>query len=243
MLNPRTDIAKLRQLYRKTGRLVVDSVLDEGFAETVLATAENFKAWRLVTRLEGQNRTFDAAAMDAVPQDKRAALEALIAAEARSGFQYCFERFPLYDSVKAGQAPDGPFGQLATLLSSEDFLGLLRQITGAPADTFIDGQLTRYRSGHFLTLHDDEEPELKRICAYVLNFTPGWRADFGGVLQFPDKDGHIASGFTPKFNTMTVFQVPVPHMVSVVAPFVTRSRYALTGWLRHGPEPVIPYGT
>ncbi|MGY6662123.1 MAG: 2OG-Fe(II) oxygenase [Glycocaulis sp.] len=209
-------------------------------ANSVLAAAESFRDWRLVTRLEGQHRAFDAAALEAVPQDKRDALNALIAEEARAGFQYCFERFPLYDQMKAGNTPSGALGQLAGLLGSDAFTGLLRKITDAPEDSFIDGQLTRYRAGHFLTLHDDEEPDLKRICAYVLNFTPEWNADFGGILQFPDKDGHIAAGFTPKFNSMTVFRVPVAHMVSAVPPFVTRSRYALTGWLRHGPEPRLP---
>lgn len=241
MLHWRNDLPRLRSIYKRTGRLVVNDVLDEAFASSILAAADSFRDWRLVTRLEGQHRTFDAAALEAISHDKKAALDALIAAEARAGFQYCFERFPLYDSIRAGRPPEGPLLELAKLLTSESLVGLLRQITGAPADTFIDGQLTRYRAGHFLTLHDDEEPELKRICAYVLNFTPDWSADSGGILQFPDKDGHIAAGFTPKFNSMTVFKVPVAHMVSVVAPYITGSRYALTGWLRHGPEPVLAY--
>jgi Rps23 Pro-64 3,4-dihydroxylase Tpa1-like proline 4-hydroxylase len=117
-------------------------------------------------------------------------------------------------------------------MRSPAFLQFARVMTGFDQIVNVDMQATRYRAGHFLTAHDDGVEGKGRLAAYVLNFTPGWRADYGGILQFIDHDGHVAEGLVPAFNALNVFKVPALHSVSTVAPFVTASRLSLTGWLR-----------
>jgi len=92
-----------------------------------------------------------------------------------------------------------------------------------------DAQATLYRPGDFLTVHDDSIGGHKRLAAYVLNLTPIWRADWGGVLQFLGTDGHVEEGYVPCFNALNVFRVPTQHLVSQVALYGS-SRYSITGW-------------
>lgn len=240
MFSERTDIPELRNRFAVHGRVLVPDILQPDFARAVLSAIGAQTGWLLVTRIEGTHREFDAAQMERVPKDKLQAFEALVAHEARCGFQYRFERHLLYDNLRAGNLPDGPLRQLAELLNSDMFIGLLHAIMGkpfTPGETFCDGQLTRYRAGHFLTSHDDELPEFRRVAAFVLNLTPDWSADLGGLLMFTGDDGHVQEAFTPKFNALSFFRVPQPHAVSAVAPFAQGARHAVTGWLRRGPPP------
>jgi Rps23 Pro-64 3,4-dihydroxylase Tpa1-like proline 4-hydroxylase len=117
-------------------------------------------------------------------------------------------------------------------LNSEEFLGFTRDITGIEAIEFGDAQATLYRSGHFLTAHDDNVPGTKRLAAYVMSFTPVWRPEWGGLLEFVDHTSQVDAGYVPGFNTLKLFRVPMTHYVSMVAPFATGSRYSITGWLR-----------
>jgi len=42
----------------------------------------------------------------------------------------------------------------------------------------------------------------------------------------------VTKTHVPTFNSCSLFKVPRDHQVSYVAPFATKPRYALTGWLR-----------
>ncbi|MBB1180632.1 2OG-Fe(II) oxygenase, partial [Pseudomonas sp. FW305-3-2-15-E-TSA4] len=74
-----------------------------------------------------------------------------------------------------------------------------------------------------------------RLLAYVLNLTPRWRVDWGGLLLFLDPDGHVAEGYAPKFNALNIFRTPFPHAVTQVSTFAGAPRYAITGWIRARP--------
>ena len=118
------------------------------------------------------------------------------------------------------------------MLNSEAFLGFVRQLTGDPRPVYCDAQATRYRAGQFLTAHDDNLAGKDRLYAYVLNLTPAWRIEWGGLLMFHDADGHVAEAYAPKFNAINIFSVPAWHSVSQVASYVDQHRLAITGWIR-----------
>ena len=121
-------------------------------------------------------------------------------------------------------------------LNGEAFLSFARRLTGAADIGYVDAQATRYRAGHFLTVHDDHVAGADRRAAYVLNLTKGWKPDWGGQLLFHDADGHVTGGFMPAFNALNVFLVPAAHSVSVVAPYAGGVRYAITGWMNGGED-------
>ena len=71
-----------------------------------------------------------------------------------------------------------------------------------------------------------------RIAAYVLNLTPQWRPEWGGLLLFPGSDGAQAEAFVPGFNRLSLLRVPQQHCVTEVSRAAAFRRYAITGWLR-----------
>jgi Rps23 Pro-64 3,4-dihydroxylase Tpa1-like proline 4-hydroxylase len=156
---------------------------------------------------------------------------------ARHGFQFRFETIRVPDAERERHADGSLLAELALLLSSEPVLDLFRAVVGEPAIRFADAQATAYGPRHFLTAHDDDVAGKSRVAAFVLNLTPDWRIDWGGLLAFHGADGHVEEAWTPKFNTLNLFAVPQPHSVTYVTPFVPYRRYAVTGWLRTSPKP------
>ena len=69
----------------------------------------------------------------------------------------------------------------------------------------------------------------------MLNVSPVWRAEWGGLLMFLDEAGDVTETFTPAAGTLNVFRVPQSHAVSMVAPFAAAPRYSITGWWRVNP--------
>lgn len=231
-LSTQLDIAMLRQRFEAHGHVAVDGILTPESAERLSARLATWAHWVLVSRIEGQHRTFDAAAMETVPAARQEAFRALVDREAMSGFQYLYENFALYEGGRNANLDDAILRSAFDLLHSAPFKQLLREVSGADDIASTDCQLTRYRPGHFLTTHDDSVPTHDRRVAYVLNMTQGWRADHGGQLQLLDENGDVWRGLVPRFNRLIVFKVPQPHSVSVVAPFAPGPRLAITGWAR-----------
>lgn len=240
LLAARADRERLRDAFARERRIVAPAILAAEVAARWLQRFESWNEWALVTRVDGQHRSFDAAGMAALPASKRAGFDEIVLRGARAGFQYLFERYPVYDLGRTGRIGDPVFAEIYAMLRSAEFIAFAREVTGDARIAFADGQVTRYRRGHFLTQHDDHAHGMQRVAAYVLNLTPHWTPDYGGQLQFVGADGGIEACLGPRFNALTMFAVPQPHLVGAVAPFVDAARYALTGWFHHGEEPPLP---
>ena len=163
-------------------------------------------------------------------------LEQAVHEAARTGFQYRYESIRVPDDAEQRAEKGTLLDILAEFLSSGAARDMLRAVTGARDIAFADAQATCYRPGDFLTAHDDAVAGKARRAAYVLGLTPGWRAEWGGLLLFHGKAGRIDDGFVPAFNSLSLFAVPQDHSVSFVAPFAPVHRYSITGWLRSGPR-------
>ena len=240
-LSPSLDLETARVALRSGGRGRLSGVLDTKSLRQVTGAIGDVSKWLLVTRLAEKHLNLDAAAMRDLPPVQRAEFDARVAAAARAGFQYLYETYPLYDKAHAGILKDEApvLAKLFAFLNSEAFLARMRDVLEAPQITFTDGQLTCYRGGHFLTRHDDGVAGKNRVAAFVLGLTDGWQGDWGGQLQFYDPAGNVEAAFVPRMNTLSLFKVPQPHAVSMVANYVTVPRLAITGWLRSGEDPGI----
>lgn len=226
--NVRTQV---RQLLAKTGRVHIPGILQPEVAEALLHESETLD-WRLVFQGKQGGYGFKSADIAALDVGKREQLLALIHAQAASEFQYLFDSYRVSDEVDAGRYAQGPAADFYRWMNSEAGLQFLRDITGEDRVVYVDAQATRYRPGHFLTTHDDDVEGKNRLFAYVLNLTPSWKADWGGLLMFLDHDGHVAEAYTPAWNALNILKVPQPHAVSIVAPFAGNARHAITGWIR-----------
>ena len=224
-------LTQARATLARSGRIHIPGFLDESAART---THEAMQAadWRLAVNGDAGSYDLSAANIAALNPGQQEKLVGAIHAKARTGFQFMFDSFRLSDLFESGALVDGALADLFSTLNSEPYLALMREITGNPRIAYIDAQATRYRPGHFLTTHDDDVEGKNRLFAYVINLTPNWRVDWGGVLMFVDEDGHVAEAYTPRWNALNIMRVPQQHAVSIVAPFAAGARYSITGWMR-----------
>lgn len=219
-------------MFAQSGRAHVPGVFSAETAEAIGAALASETEWTTTVRAGGE--VFEAPlGPDGAPlTPMHADWLAGVRPDGREAMQYVFDTRRVSDSRSRGHGRGDVLDRLPVWLNEGPFLDLVRRLTGDDRPEFCDAQATRYRGGHFLTRHDDTNPARDRLYAYVLNFTPGWRADWGGVLVFHDETGHVAEGFTPAFNALNLFRVPMAHAVSAVAPWAPGARYAVTGWVR-----------
>lgn len=233
-LRPRTrqEREAIQRIYRATGRVHIPAFFDPSSAQRIAHSLQHETDWQLSLNSGDRHVDLTAEQLALLPTAQQVLLGDAITEHARYNFQYVFNNFPIHDLYTQDRRMDHPLMRVYELLNSEEFLGFAREITGIEQIAFADAQATLYRPGHFLTAHDDTVPGKNRLAAYVLNFTPQWRVDWGGILQFIDDDGHVAEGFTPSFNALNLLRVPQKHCVSFVTPAAAAGRYSITGWLR-----------
>jgi len=226
------NVAQLAQVYARVGRIHIPAVLNAECATAAYHSLAEQVPWQL--HLNDGERVFDLepTQVQSLPPASQVLLHDRVNANAVAAFQFLFDNFPLSDAYVNGEYRELYAMRIYEFLNSPRFLDFARCLTGEQRIAMADAQATLYRPGHFLTRHDDAIQGPRRLAAYVLNLTPRWRADWGGILMFLDSDGHLAEGYTPAFNALNVFKVPQAHAVSYVAPMAACGRYSISGWLR-----------
>jgi len=231
-LAPRGDIAALQRRYAETGRVQIHGLLDETLAYRAEAHLAHNIPWSVSMHHKDRQYDLSASTANAIDPANRPALMADFYKEGAERFHFMFDNYRLSDIVEQNTAATAFDRALYDFLNGAALRALVAEITGESGVAYVDAQATRYRPGHLLTTHDDNVDGKNRLFAYVLNLTPVWRADWGGLLLFFDEHGDIAQGFTPAFNALNLFRVPQPHCVSMVTPAATAPRHAVTGWMR-----------
>lgn len=224
-------VAQVREVLARSGRVHVPELFSQEAAQELYEACRGLD-WKLVFRGTRTNYDFAEKDINALEVGQKAALLDSINAQATTGFQYLYDSYRISDFAETGTLEAGPIASFFATLNSEQMLQRFRALTGDDRIQYVDAQATRFRPGHFLTAHDDHQPDKHRLYAYVINLTPVWRADFGGLLMFIGDDGHISEAYTPRWNALNILKVPQPHAVSVVAPFARGARYSITGWMR-----------
>lgn len=231
-LDPRLDTDLIARVFRASGRVHVTGFLDAACAARIHRCLTAETPWQLVLYDGEQHREFGVQSLDALPPAARQQWIEKVERAARSGFSYRYANFRLFENYQEGKHRDLYLMRLLEFLNSVPFRDLMRRITGDDQVDYADGQATLYRAGDFLTRHDDAVEGKNRRAAYVIGFTPEWSTDWGGMLAFPDRFGHLSEAFAPAFNALNLFRVPALHAVTQVASFATAGRYSVTGWLR-----------
>ena len=194
------QLKAIAAVFARFGRVHVPGALEARSALAVHAALTGPVPWTF--HYNAGDAAFDVPGdqVDALSEPDRWALRQPIWARATTGFQYCFDNFSLTDHYERGEHLDHPLMQAYELVRSPAMLELARRVTGCREIEVVDAQATRYQRGDFLTAHDDMDETKGRVAAYVLNLTPHWRSDWGGLLQFLDADGHVAEAYAPVFE-------------------------------------------
>lgn len=232
-LGPRGDEAELAARFAQRGIVSIPGILDEESATALHALLRGREDWRQV--IGGAHRLveLDRPTRAELSEEQRSQLDQAVYAGAREGFQFRYETLRVPDSAAERAASADPLAAFASWWSSEPVLSMLRRVTGAPHIAFADMQATAYSPGDFLTAHDDDVAGKNRIAAYVLNLTPTWRVEWGGLLAFHDEADPEVAALAPAFNRLNLLRVPRRHSVTEVTRAAAYRRYALTGWLRY----------
>lgn len=235
MLNPSLDIPALSEEFRRNKRIQIPDALQPEMAERLHYCLSEEVPWGLAYVDEGgtsQIITYERVAR--FTRSDWAELNRKVQDTAADKFQFFYNSYMMVTAYLEKRDPNLILHRIVEYLNSELFLGFLKQLTGDRSIVKVDAQATRYIPGSFLRKHNDMNQQNTRRIAYVMNFTKDWRADWGGLLQFLDDNGHVETTHFPIFNSLTLFEVPMWHMVSYVPPSAPIPRYAITGWAMDG---------
>ena len=232
MINNDLLLEPWRARLRAHGRVQIPGFLQEPSALRLHQCLREEVPWETAQRsdavlADGQDRS---------PPPGSAADEVALAAtclRAREGFEFYFDRYRMIDARRDGTDPQLVLHAVVDFLNSPQFLEFARQLTGDPAIRMVSAIGVRYRAGHFLRAHNDLANDENRAFAYVINLSRQWSPDWGGLLHFLDPEQRrVVDTFTPLWNSLSLFRVPQPHVVSLVAPWAGSARYSITGWFR-----------
>jgi Rps23 Pro-64 3,4-dihydroxylase Tpa1-like proline 4-hydroxylase len=234
-LNDSNDAGALAAEYAAKGRLQVRDVFEQATAKEIHSRLSAIDWWLAFNEGEKVHQ-LQPQELRSLSRERATQIQAQINADAAKGYQFLYNYFPLFTAYFSPNFPAMPLFPVYEFLNSERFLGFARELTGLDNIRWADGQATLYRATHFLKVHTDQVDKEQRLAAYVLNFTENWDTDWGGLLQFWDKNGDVEHAFKPSFNALNIFTIPADHSVSMVTPYSPGLRFSITGWLR-GDEP------
>lgn len=231
-LNPALDARELARAYARDGLVSVPAILDPDCAAALHAMLRGRSDWLQVIGGAEKLVELDRETRGALSAEQQAQLDQAVYAGARAGFQFRYEAIRVPDDEAARRASDDQLAAFARWWSGGEVRDFFRTVTGDAGIAFADAQATAYSPGDFLTGHDDDFPGKNRLAAYVLNLTPQWRMEWGGLLAFHDDGASQAHALMPDFNRLNLFRVPQRHSVTEVTRAAAFRRYAITGWLR-----------
>lgn len=225
-INNITNETKLKDEFTESGIVRIFNFLEQTSLDELKKSLETKVNFDNAFYLNGQNRQASDTEIKALPATTQKQMFQDIHKLASTGAGF------LYGRHKIGQSSLTELYELLEQLNSESTLEIIKKITNIADLNYADGQATRYRRGDFLTRHIDNIPGETRRIAYVLGFTEDWHPDWGGLLQFFEKDGTPMRSWSPACNSLTLFDVDKVHSVTSVAQFAAKNRYSITGWFR-----------
>ena len=177
------DLELARERLARTGRAQVEGVLGDGTPAIYDALLDRDMIWMRAIR-NPFNADVPVAVFEAEPPQEQARLIGMAHQEATEGYQFVFDRLRLGPARLQGlPIPQGLY-DLHAVFNSEPWLDFARRITGDDRINQVDAQATRHLPGHFLNAQTDESTDAGSLYGYVLNVSPRWRAEWGGLLMF-----------------------------------------------------------
>jgi len=218
------NVNYLKEKFKINNSIKISNFLNEQFANFLFKYSYNNKNWLLATGIENVKYLKPSTPLNDKINNKQ--IKTVNEAFGKDHFSYIF-----YRSMNSKNMSYLEF-LLRQTMNSPEFLNFLNEITGLELTSLNTLFLSKYKSGNFLSPHSDKG---NGKLAFVLNITPQWKPQYGGILHFMnDERTEIINSFVPEFNSFVIFNVPephgIPHFVSHVSPNVRFNRYAITGW-------------
>ncbi len=235
MLNPELDIDKIASGFAVNRRLQIPGILAPDTATKLEQCLRNEVPWELAYMKNDTGHTLKAEELRNMTPESWRTFMMEVQNTAQEGYQFLFNTYQVVTAWKEGRDPHLFLHRFFELLNSPPVIEFARRVTGHNDIMKADAQATRFLPGHYLRRHNDFEqktPTDIRRAAYVFNLSRDWQADWGGQLQFMDEDDNVMESWLPRYNHLSLFEVPIFHSVSCVAPYATSPRLSITGWFR-----------
>jgi Rps23 Pro-64 3,4-dihydroxylase Tpa1-like proline 4-hydroxylase len=219
-----TDLARQ---YAVNKRLRIGSFLTTEASTPLSESVNSVRDYELVFFAGNENKAVRESELRKHSDEVRGNLQAEIYQNASQGIGFLYGRHPITDTEERS-----PLVEFKRWINSPETIDWVRKVTGHSDISHADANVTRFARGEFLTRHNDVAPTETRRVAYVINLSPQWHADWGGLLQFFESDGTSTEAWTPNFNSLSLFDVAHPHSVTCISPFSPALRLAISGWFR-----------
>ena len=234
MINPNIDLETLTKEFKTDKRIMVDNFMQQNVAERMRNACINDVPFSTHYVIDDKYQSKTPEEIKNLNHQDAKDINNKVSTGASKGIGF------LYEGYLKSRISSGPniqtnvelqfLHQMFDSLNSEEVLSKIKQITGNQYITGTESQYTRFTPGHFLTRHLDAIPGRGRRYAFVLGLTKGWHPDWGGLLQFYEKDGTPRNAWMPQFNVLSIFDVSHIHSVTYVTPYAAEPRLSLTGW-------------
>ena len=227
--NTQTDWEASTQEFAKNKRIRIDNILSDSARDKLYNVLSGEIAFDNAFLLNQQVRTASDQELNRLPMTQKQELQRELFKDAAKGYGFFYGTYRI--TKEAGVHP--VMREFYDWINSDEVLAKIKEVTGKSDILSANCQGTRYKVGDYLTRHNDVNTSEGREIAYVFNLTPNWHPDWGGLLQFFTQDGAPQESYSPKFNSLSLFDVTIPHSVTYVAPFAQQRRLAVTGWFCH----------
>ena len=116
------------------------------------------------------------------------------------------------------------------LLMSNEFIDLMKKLTGETKLNHIDMHAHIFKQGDYLLFHDDLVEDRK--IAYIVYLSQGFKAKYGGRLQLFDIKNPLkpAKEIVPAFNSFVCFKVSKKSLHAVEEIKSNKQRITIGGW-------------
>ena len=227
-LNANLDWQALARDFQVKKRIQIRDVLKVECAERILKCLAEETPWRLAYHDGKAPIELTGAEVRSKTAEELDEIQKGILTRATSELSYVYRIYPMVEAFLANDDPGLYLHRVFEFINSEHYLNFIRTITGVPEIKRGNAHAACYDRGQFLSCHNDYVPEERRRAASVLNFSKGWKPDWGGYMQFYDEGFDIEQALLPRFNALNMFLPPQDHSVSFVAPFAGAPRYTVT---------------
>ena len=228
-INTKINPTIYKNLFKIQGLITIPNFLETKFANTFydFLQKEMTDEWWYLSAFYGEDKVI----INNIPPNKSKVIEAKKLANQKfidDEFSYAFYRtynnhFPECDC---------PECKLRKIMSSQEFIQYISNITGLSLEKNTELFLSKYGSDCFLNVHNDQG---NGKIAFVINMTRNWKPQYGGNFYILSNNRKtVRKIITPQFNSLTIFKIPepngIPHYVSHVISGVKYNRLAIGGW-------------
>lgn len=228
VINPNLDFDKVKAHFSQDQRICIEDFCQPESALNIAKTLTEHTEFSYAYAVDNSYYNKTQQELKTLPSSERSKLQEKIMQQASQGIGFWYGR----KMIKPQSENNEVLQQIHSLLNSKHVLQHVRHVSGYEDIICASAQATRYTPGCFLTRHRDVVEAEGRRLAYVLSFTDGWHPDWGGLLQFYEDNGTPREAWTPRFNSMVLFDVRHVHAVTYVTPFASKPRLSITGWFR-----------